>query len=243
MSSWQDNTRDPNAQDVKEVVAAAVEAKRQEAVTDRVGYFRDAATGKRVLDVGIVEHTPEAYQAEWWLHRHLKEAASRCLGVDILEQEIAHLRDEGYDVQAHNFEEAPLPGGEEFEVVVLGDVLEHVGNPARFLENLRPSLPNGGEVLVSLPNPWYFVYPLKNLFNRTVYAESVDHVAWHDAHTLHELFSRAGFELTEYRGVRITQVYTAKARLVLKLIPVFLALGFRPELFSKTVIYRFRKVS
>jgi 2-polyprenyl-3-methyl-5-hydroxy-6-metoxy-1,4-benzoquinol methylase len=60
------------------------------------------------------------------------------LGVDVLEHEALALRDEGFDVRVHDLTVEPL--AERFDVIVAGEVIEHVGAPERLLANCRRML-------------------------------------------------------------------------------------------------------
>ena len=61
-------------------------------------YLCDLAAGKSVLDIGVVNHTLDATDSPEWLHGNLRRSASKCLGVDVLESEIAKLRERGFNV-------------------------------------------------------------------------------------------------------------------------------------------------
>jgi SAM-dependent methyltransferase len=56
----------------------------------------------------------------------------------------------------------PLPGP--FDVIVIGDVLEHLRRPGDLLENLRPHLAPNGKILASLPNSGNLYFRLHILF-------------------------------------------------------------------------------
>ena len=57
---------------------------------------------------------------------------------------------------------APLVGREQFDVVLLLDVLEHMVDPFSFLRSLSPLLAPGAQVVVSVPNVahWSVRFPL-----------------------------------------------------------------------------------
>jgi hypothetical protein len=50
------------------------------------------ARGKRILDVGMVEHFLDASSSKRWLHGRLCEVAQKCVGVDVLTEELEQLR-------------------------------------------------------------------------------------------------------------------------------------------------------
>lgn len=70
----------------------------------------------------------------------------------------------------------PLPealeelAGDRFDVVVAGDVLEHVAEPGKVLVRVRPLLRPGGALFVSLPNVANVSLRLSLLFGRFDYA-------------------------------------------------------------------------
>src|SRR5262249_4394854 len=54
------------------------------------------------------------------------------------------------DIEGMDLEQAV--GGERFDVILLGDVLEHLRHPDRVLHRLQPLLVSSGHLVVSLPN-------------------------------------------------------------------------------------------
>lgn len=239
--TWQINDQDPNSRAARESLNVILKrARRDRGITDRISYLSEQVADKEVLDVGVVAHREDAEESGAWLHAHLRDSARSILGIDILEKEVLALKKKGYHVKVHDLVAKPLAGSN-FDVAVCGDVLEHVDNPGNFIKHLSQCLKPGGKVFFTLPNPWYMNYVLKAFFKGSQYSESADHVAWYDQHTLTELLGRFGFELLSYRGIVISQVYTFKATLLLKMIPLLQSLGFKHELFSKTMLYEFAK--
>lgn len=240
VSHWSKCAKNPNQPAVKKASVDRLKVARQaHGIHDRVGWICEQAKGLRVLDIGVVAHTAERASSSEWLHGSLAKAANYCLGIDILEEDVQQLREQGHNIQVHDLTQNLLE--EKFDLAVMGDVLEHLSNPRMFLKNMHLSLVEAGRVVVSVPNPWYLAYPLSNLWRGGFYYESADHVAWYDANTILELFAREGFELESYRGVQISKVHTWKAKVFLAIIPILIRLGFAHELFSKTMLYVFRK--
>ena len=58
-------------------------ARSKELIQDRREYLCDLVQGKNVLDIGVVEHFHESVSSENWLHKHIRESAKDCLGIDI----------------------------------------------------------------------------------------------------------------------------------------------------------------
>ena len=100
---------------------------------DITSLFSQASKGRRVLDIGMGEHSIEYVNKKQWKHEYIKNAASYILGVDILEPLVESLIKKGYNVKCMD---ATGDGflGEMFDTVICGDVIEHVNNPVKLLE-------------------------------------------------------------------------------------------------------------
>lgn len=161
----------------------------------KVEFVLPHVRGKRVLDVGVVQHSPEAYKADNWLHKHVREVASKCVGIDIVEQGIENLRAMGFDARyadAHNFNL-----GERFDVIVAGDIIEHLHDLNGFFASVRRHLEPGGKLVITTANPWFFVRCAQAVLNGSVY-ENPEHTCWYSRGTLTELLRRFGFDVTVF---------------------------------------------
>ena len=99
--------------------------------------------GKKVLDLGCVQHSLEKATRDDWLHGILSQYAGCILGVDILEKEVEKIKKMGYNVVCADVEKMDLPE-KDFDVIVAGELIEHLANPGLFLENCRKHLKDGG---------------------------------------------------------------------------------------------------
>ncbi len=101
----------------------------------------------------------------------------------------------------------PLPGP--FDVIVIGDVLEHLRRPGDLLANLRPHLAPNGKILASLPNSGNLYFRLhilfgsfpedeKGLFDRT-------HLHFWMLANWRGLFERSGytFQVADVTGIPV----------------------------------------
>ena len=91
-SRWHDISNDPNALAVLAARRDALSSARAGIVGDRITYLCELARGKRILDVGMVEHFLDASSSKRWLHGRLCEVAQKCVGVDVLTEELEQLR-------------------------------------------------------------------------------------------------------------------------------------------------------
>lgn len=92
--------------------------------------------------------------------------------------------------------------GEAFDVVVAADVLEHLPDPGRALDLLRPLVRPGGLLLVSLPNVANVTVRLPLLFGRFTYTPR----GLLDASHLRFFTRRTGRALLVEHGFRIETV-------------------------------------
>jgi len=165
-----------------------------------IAFFCRYARGKSVLDLGCVDHNPEGYQSKYWIHKALRAVAARLTGLDLYEKGVRYLRERGFDVVEGDAENIELD--DTFEVIVAGELIEHLASPGALLASARRHLTPGGMLLISTPNPWYWRYVVKSIFSWNV-RPNPEHVSWYCGATLKALLARYGFEMHEFaRGSR-----------------------------------------
>lgn len=149
-------------------------------VVDRAGFLLDLVKGKRVLEFG----------ASGPMHQKIAAAASLYCGVDRQDGPNGVL---GFDLDDVSEEALPPTIDAAPEVIVCGEVLEHLGNPQHFLRRLRAQYP-GVPVVITVPNA-YAAASHKPLAGGI---ENVnrDHVSWYSYRTLRTLLERVGYSMT-----------------------------------------------
>jgi 2-polyprenyl-3-methyl-5-hydroxy-6-metoxy-1,4-benzoquinol methylase len=193
---WQSFSRDPNAPDVRAHVARALRDRRRGRILDHDQFLDDFVRGRTVLDIGAVAHVIERAKSPAWQHGRIAAAAKKVVGIDILEDAVAALCRDGFDVRCVDAT-SDVDLGERFERVVLGDVIEHVDNPVALLRFARRHLVPGGKVLCTTPNAVFAPYLVAALRHGS-YLPNAEHVAWISPSHALELAGRAGLELAEY---------------------------------------------
>ena len=149
--------------------------------------------GKTVLDLGCVDHSAEAEENfNDWLHKGIKDVAKEVVGLDNAEKEVKLLNQRGYDILAGDVENFNL--GRRFEVVVCGELIEHVNNPGLVLQNIKKHLLKEGTLIVTTPNSESMLWVLYNLVYGRVPCNPT-HVSWYNYQTLTELCRRYDFEV------------------------------------------------
>lgn len=163
-------------------VAKMLHAVPAATVVDRIAFFLDRCRGQRVVEFG----------ASGPLHERIRVAASQYLGVD---------REAAEDVIAFDLDDvscAYLPSlfGAPPDVIVCGEILEHLSNPGWFLTRARAQWP-GLPLLISVPNAFSAV-AARRLLVDGVENVNVDHVCWYSHRTLLTLLTRAGYEVAAF---------------------------------------------
>lgn len=170
------------------------------AVVDRLSWISSRCSGKRVLDLGCIG--PYAYDVNpapptLWLHDLIKREATEVIGIDIDERRVCQLREQGYDIRVGNvYELSQIIGGQRFDVIIAGELIEHLSNAGMFLDIVRPFLKKEGELIITTPNPFHYLNFIFVLIKRPL-ASHTDHVAWYDAETIQTLATRHRFTIAE----------------------------------------------
>ena len=109
---------------------------------------------KDVLDLGCVEHSWRmSIDNPSWLHAAIRDVAASCVGVDFLADDVAELNKRGFEMVYGDVLRDEPPG--RFDVVVAGDLVEHLGNPSWFLDYVGRALRPDGIAVVTTPNALY----------------------------------------------------------------------------------------
>jgi SAM-dependent methyltransferase len=165
---------------------------------DRVDLLLDFCRGRRVVHVGFVdERRMETKLATGkWLHARLAEVAASIVGLDLAKEGVERAREQGFEAHAVDAQSPEAVAGlglEPAEVVVAGEIIEHLDAPGPFLRAMRVLLNADGLLVVTTPN----AYRLLNFLAPASGSELVhpDHTAWHSPHTLRNLLVRSGWEV------------------------------------------------
>lgn len=230
---WSSISSDPNAPAVLGPRNAVLAATRQRRVASRAEYLAGLCRGREVLDVGVVEHQIESSGSGGWLHRQLVRVSTRCVGVDVLPDEVDALRGQGYDVRCHDLTSGPLD--DRFDVIVLGEVVEHLDAPVALLASAREMLRPAGRVVLTTPNPYMLHRVWKHL--RGAFPDSADHALLLGPSQVLELAGRADLALDSWRGVRLKDLPGARNRLASVARRAAAGSILAPEVACDTLVY------
>lgn len=186
-------------------------------LVQRVEELVAACRGRSVLHLGCTNwpYTAESEQAGTLLHRSLAGAAGTLAGLDGDPEGLAALADLGFDhlilgdlehlADATWFGHTAPDGVRDgaigpFDLIIAGEVMEHLGAPAALLDGVRPLLAPGAELVITVPNAYCaFRFASYALSRRRGNPEPVhpDHVSYYSESTLSRLLERSGYEVLD----------------------------------------------
>jgi SAM-dependent methyltransferase len=182
-------------------------------LVDRFEYLRALCAGRRVVHVGFVDAGCQSLneQAGAWLHSHLAASARELVGLDLDPIGVDDARSRGYEAHVVDCRDADAIralGLAPADVVVAGEVIEHLDDPGSFLDGVHALVASTGILVVTTPNASGLVNAIALLGNYEV--NHPDHVALFSCHTLDAMLCRHRWEPFEHR-VFVQQVKTGGA--------------------------------
>lgn len=178
---------------------------RKDLSLDRFQLIGDLVRGKRVLDIGCVEHNAANAERNFWLHEYVRRSAAETLGLDASADQIQILQQKGYNVICADATAFHLQ--RTFDMIVAGETLEHLANPGGFLQCAREHLTAGeGRLLLTTPNANCLAYFLENLALGHE-LDNDDHIALYSPRTMTSLLKRYGFQVEQFIFIAQSTAY------------------------------------
>lgn len=147
-------------------------------------YLKEHVEGKDVLDLGSQNHGKTTD-----LFDFIKKHAKSVIGLDILPSE----RD---DIVQGNVEDLGnikgLTPDKKFDVIVAGELIEHLNNQAAFLNGIKQRLKPDGKFILTTPNCLSLYYWFRGNPNP-------EHTCWFDASVLTRLLENNGLKATQVK--------------------------------------------
>lgn len=169
-------------------------------IVNRLDYLTDAARGKRVIHIGFADAGCAEMQDrhQTWLHERLAKVASSLVGLDVDERGVRTAQESGYEaflVDCTDPVALAKLGLAPADVVIAGEVIEHVDNPGGFLQGVESLLAPGGTAIVTTPNASGWFNSVAALANFEV--NHPDHILMFSWRTLSNLMRRNGLEVVD----------------------------------------------
>jgi hypothetical protein len=152
---------------------------------------------KKVIHLGCTDHLPlidARIRGGTYFHRQLTCVASACIGVDINTEAVNHLYKQG--IRNVISADITLPGikaieNENWDYMVIPDVLEHIPNPASFLSSIAEVYgSNVSRFIISVPNAYGNAMQAKEHYGQEVI--NYDHCFWFSPYTLCKVIKASG---------------------------------------------------
>ena len=174
-------------------------------LVQRLEFIKRVSTGKRVLHLGCTNwpYTLEAMDAGTLLHRDLAEVSQELYGFDYDQEGIDVLASKGYNnlyrADLENLEVVPLDMT--FDVIIAGEMIEHLNNPGRFLDGIKKFMNRETRLVITTINAYsgmrFLVYGLRGQ-GGTLEPVHPDHVSYYSYSTLRLILQRHGLAVGNF---------------------------------------------
>jgi 2-polyprenyl-3-methyl-5-hydroxy-6-metoxy-1,4-benzoquinol methylase len=153
--------------------------------------------GKSVLHLGCADYPfgVEQYNARRLLHAKIHDVAKTLFGIDINQDGVHFLKSIGFsDVIVGDAEKLNnLDNMGKYDVVVAGELLEHVSNVGKLFESLNSLMHNDSLLIVTTPN----AHSLKNFLRVLIGRELIhpDHLYYFSPATIDHISKKYSYEI------------------------------------------------
>jgi 2-polyprenyl-3-methyl-5-hydroxy-6-metoxy-1,4-benzoquinol methylase len=186
----------------------------------------------RVLDVGC---------SKGYIARELKKKGCSITGIDINKEDLR---------EAKKYCDRTILGDitkkdikEKFDVIILGDIIEHVVQPLDLLKKLRKNLDKGGYILISTPNI-VNIYPRLKIFLGSFDYEDIGffdrtHLRFFTLKTFKKMVADSGYSIVslEFTPIPIYLGFPNISKTLLK--PFYYLLNIAANIYPRLFAYQF----
>ena len=169
-------------------------------LVNRKEYIKKLCKAKRVLHLGATDFpiTEDAVKHGRLLHQELHQVADHLVGMDLAKEAIEWLSQNCAltNIVYGNIENLDDYPREHFDIIIAGEIIEHLSNPGQALNCLHSVMGKNAKIIITVPN----AYSLKGFLRAVMKHELIhpDHTLHHSPHTLKTLLDRHGFLVDEY---------------------------------------------
>ncbi len=174
-------------------------------LVQRVDFIKKMCDGKRVLHLGCTNspYTNDSIQNDMLLHHDLKKVAKELYGFDYDAEGLEIFKQIGekniYWADLEKLDEVEL--NETFDVIIAGEMIEHLSNPGLFLRGIKRFMNKDSKLVITTINAYsgmrFFIYGLRGRggANEPVHP---DHVAYYSYKTLNLVVEREKLKIKDF---------------------------------------------
>ncbi|HEY8560620.1 MAG TPA: methyltransferase domain-containing protein [Pyrinomonadaceae bacterium] len=174
-------------------------------LVQRVDFIKNACVGKKVLHLGCTNYpyTRQSIDNDMLLHFELEKTARELYGFDFDQEGLDVLAAAGgknlYRADLQKLEEVALD--ERFDVIIAGEMIEHLSNPGLFLRGIKRFMTPETDLVITTINAYcamrFLIYGLrgKGGENEPVHP---DHVAYYSYRTLGLILEREDLRVKKF---------------------------------------------
>ena len=174
-------------------------------LVQRVEFIKKSCEGKKVLHLGCTNfpYTKESIANKMLLHFELEKVASELYGFDFDLEGLEILKDAGgknlYRADLQRLGEVDL--SETFDVIIAGEMIEHLSNPGLFLDGIKRFMNSGSRLVITTINAYcamrFMIYGLRGKGGRDEPVHP-DHVAYYSYKTLSLILERENLTVKNF---------------------------------------------
>ena len=171
----------------------------------RVDFIKEHCKGQKVLHLGCTNYpyTEDAIANNMLLHSDLEKIAGEIYGFDFDQKGLEILKNAGsknlFQADLEHLDEVPLD--EKFDVIIGGEMIEHLSNPGLFLQGIKRFMGPDTRLILTTINAYcalrFAMYGLRGKGGRNEPVHP-DHVSYYSFKTLNLILERQGLELNEF---------------------------------------------
>jgi SAM-dependent methyltransferase len=171
----------------------------------RVDFIKEHCKGQKVLHLGCTNYpyTEDAIANNMLLHFDLEKIADEIYGFDFDQKGLEILKNAGsknlFQANLEHLDQVPLD--EKFDLIIGGEMIEHLSNPGLFLQGIKRFMGQDTRLILTTINAYcalrFALYGLRGKGGRNEPVHP-DHVSYYSFKTLNLILERQGLELKEF---------------------------------------------
>ena len=171
-------------------------------LVDRITYILNQCAKRNVLHLGCTDwpYTEAKIKGGALLHDRLGNTASSLVGVDADSEGVAYFHKLGFtETYVDNVEKLSHPAvcTRPYDVIVAGEIIEHLENPGLFLRSLQKLMQPSTELLLTTINAYCFFRFVYYLLGDEMVHE--DHNYYFSPKVLRKLITRCGLDVVDFK--------------------------------------------